>query len=287
MPEINRALSGPINIHCDHSDTMGCRDSGWIQIYAESAQEAYDNVLQAFRIAEHTDVLLPCMCTLDGFILSHTMEGLELVDDAAAKEFVGDYKPQRSLLDVDNPWTFGPLDLQNYYFEHKYQQVGAMRNAFKVIEDVGKEYGELSGRSYGFYEPYKLDDAEYVVVSMGSTAGTVTCAVDSLREKGVKAGAIKLRVFRPFPADHLLDALKGAKGVGVMDRCISFGLGGPLFNEIRSHAYGKLDVPIRSFIYGLGGRDITVPEIENIFEGVQEIAAGAEAPETTYVGVRE
>jgi len=285
MPEINRALSGPINIHCDHSDTMGCRDSGWLQIFSENAQEAYDNTLQAFRIAEHADVLLPCMVTLDGFVISHTMEALELLPDDVAKKFVGEYKPQRALLDTSKPWTFGPLDLQNYYFEHKYQQVGAMRNALKVIEDVGKEYGKLSGRTYGFSEGYRLDDADYVIVALGSTAGTATAAVDAMREKGVKAGVLKLRVYRPFPACHILERLKGAKAVGVMDRSISFGLGGPLFHEIRSAAYGKLSTPMQSFIYGLGGRDITVEQIKGVFEDLKKTATGAPA-ETRYVGLR-
>ena len=287
MPEVNRALSAPINIHCDHADTMGCRDSSWLQIYAESAQEAYDNVVQAFRIAEHPDVLLPCMCPLDGFILSHTMEALELLDDDVVKDFVGEYHPHRSLLDVDHPWTMGPLDLQNYYFEHKYQQVVAMQNALGVIEEIGKEYGELSGRPYGFFEGHKLEDAEFVIVAMGSTAGTVSVAVDNLREQGVKAGLLKLRVFRPFPKDRLIEALSGARAVGVMDRCVSFGLGGPVCHEIRGAAYGRLRAPIQSFIYGLGGRDITTGQIEGLFADLQKTAAGEEPPEETYVGLRE
>jgi len=286
MPEINRALSGPINIHCDHSDTMGCRDSGWIQLFSESAQEAYDNVLQAFRIAEHKDVLLPCMATLDGFILSHTVEPVELLPEETVKEFVGEYAAHRSLLNVDNPWTFGPLDLQNYYFEHKRQQVEAMENAVGVIEEVGKEFGELSGRNYSFFEPHKIEDAELILIALGSTAGTVSVAVDRLREQGVKAGSIKLRVFRPFPGDRIIDAIRNAKAVGVMDRSISFGLGGPVYHEIRSAAYRKIDVPMQNFIYGLGGRDISVPDVCSVVEDLQKTAAGEE-PETVYVGVRE
>ena len=286
MPEVNRALSGPINIHCDHSDTMGARDSGWIQLFAENAQEAYDNVLQAFRIGEHPDVLLPVMCTLDGFIISHTMEALEMLPDDMAKKFVGEYKPHRRLLDVDKPWTFGPLDLQNYYFEHKYQQVGAMQNAFKVIEQVGKEFGELSGREYGFFEPYKADDADYIVLALGSTAGTASVAVDELRDQGVKAGLIKLRVFRPFPGDLLVSALGNAKAVGVMDRSVSFGLGGPVYHELRSAAYGRLSCPIRSFIYGLGGRDITSDQVVGVFEELQKSSEGAEFMSPAYIGVR-
>jgi len=285
MPEVNRALSGPINIHCDHSDTMGCRDSGWIQLFAENSQEAYDNVIQAFRIAEHPDVLLPTMATLDGFIISHTIEPVELLDDQVAKDFVGEYKPHRMLLNVDQPWTFGPLDLQNYYFEHKRQQVEAMKNAFGVIEDVGKEYGDLTGRSYEFLETHRTEDAELILISMGSTAGTVAVTVDRLRDEGVKAGAVKLRVFRPFPGDRIVEAVKHAKVVGVMDRSISFGLGGPVYHEIRSAAYGKTNVPMQNFIYGLGGRDIAESDIRGIVDQMQKTASGEE-PETIYVGVR-
>ena len=286
MPEVNRALSGPINIHCDHSDTMGCRDSGWIQIYAENAQEAYDTTLQAFRIAEHPDVLLPVMIPFDGFIISHTNELVEMLDDKDAAEFVGEYKALRSLLDVENPMTLGPLDLQDFYFEHKRQQVDAMRQAYRVIGEVGREFGQRFGREYSYIEEYLMDDAEVAIVAIGSTCGTARAAADLVREEGIKAGVVKMRVFRPFPVAEVVAALGKVNVVGVMDRCISFGLeGGPLFHEIRSHLYGH-SKPVLPFVYGLGGRDIRVDQIADAFRKL----ASAEAEttcEVEFVGVRE
>ncbi|HOX39153.1 MAG TPA: pyruvate ferredoxin oxidoreductase [Candidatus Brocadiia bacterium] len=288
MPEVNRALSAPINIHCDHSDTMGARDSGWMQIYAENAQESYDNILQAFRIAEHPDVKLPIMPCLDGFILSHTIEALEVLDDEKVKAFVGEYKPENSLLNVDKPVTFGAFALQDTYFEYKRQQVEAMRNAVKVIQDVGKEYGEISGRSYDLFETYMMDDAEVVIVGIGSTMGTVKFVVNQLRKEGIKAGVLKIRVFRPAPWDKVADALSGAKVVGVMDRSLSFGLeGGPLFNELRSFCRGK-KFAMCDFIYGLGGRDIGVTHISDIIRGLHKAAKSGTEPEMlTFVNLRE
>lgn len=286
MPVVNRALSGPINIHNDHSDTMGARDCGWVQLYSENAQEAYDNLIQAFRIAEHKDILLPAMVTLDGFILSHTMETIDVFeDDARVQEFTGEYNPDMYLLDTDNPFTMGPLDLQDFYFEHKRQQVEAMRNVQEVVESVGKEYGELSGRSYGIFEEYKTEDAEFIAVAMGSTAGTVKVAVDTMREQGKKAGLLKLRMFRPFPGNEIVEALSGAKKVAVMDKACSFGLeGGPVFHEIRSFAYGK-DLHFKSYIYGLGGRDITVQQIIEIFDDLE--LSSPEDDIVQFFGVRE
>jgi len=288
MPVVNRALSGPINIHCDHSDTMGCRDSGWIQLYSENAQEVYDNIIQAFRISENKSVLLPTMITLDGFILSHTMETLEILEDKQVQKFVGTYQPDYPLLDTDHPVTYGPLDLPDYYFEHKRQQVEAMKNAPDVIIEVGKEYKSLSGHPYGFFEKHHLDDADYVVVCMGSTAGTAKAAVDELREKGFKAGLLKLRVFRPFPGYEIVEAISNAKAIAVLDRSISFGLeGGPLFNEVRSFCYKNVDLPIASYIYGLGGRDINVEQITDVYEDLKRIVSTGEMVPVQYIGLRE
>jgi pyruvate ferredoxin oxidoreductase alpha subunit len=289
MPVVNRALSGPINIHCDHSDAMLARDSGWIQIWSENAQEAYDNTLQAIRIAEHPDVLTPAMINLDGFILSHTAETLDVIDDDAAREFVGTYKADRSLLDTDNPYSMGALFLTDSYYECRRQQQAAIENCIPVVEAVAKEFSDLSGRSYGLYEDYQLEDAEYVLIALGSTTGTAKVAVDQARADGMKAGLLKPRLYRPFPGAQFIDALKGAKGVAVMDRALSYGMnGGPLFHEIRSHAYGKLDVPFVSSIYGLGGRDIVVDEILGIFRDLAEVVeSGKDASQARYVGVRE
>lgn len=284
MPVVNRALSGPLNIHCDHSDSMGARDAGWIQLFSEDTQEAYDNTLQAFRIAEHPDVLLPTMITLDGFIISHTTEVLEILDDATAKKFVGEYKPLFSLLDPEHPVTMGPVDLPDYYFEHKRQQVEGMYNAPRVIEEVAKEYYELTGREYGFFENYRMEDAEAAIVVMGSAAGTSKEVVDHLRDRGIKAGLVKLRVFRPFPNEQLAQALSNLKSIAVLDRAISFGsLGGPVYLEVRSAMYGK-NIPIYNYIYGLGGRDLIPSMVESAYNDLFE---GKTEKRMRYLGLRE
>ena len=288
MPVVNRAISGPINIHCDHSDAMFCRDSGWIQLYCENGQEVYDTVLQAFRIGEHKDVLLPVMVCLDGFIISHTMEGLEVIGREAAQNFVGEYDPAFSLLDTDRPISIGPLHLTDYYFECKRQEIEAMENARRVILDVGKEYGERTGREYGFFEKYRLDDAEVAIVALGSTCGTAKVAADHAREKGIKAGVLKLRMFRPFPGDEIAEIVRQVPAVAVMDRAVSYGLrGGPLFNEVRSFA-GNGQLKLINYVYGLGGRDINASEIEGIFADLVAIKESGDPGDLyRYVGLRE
>jgi pyruvate ferredoxin oxidoreductase alpha subunit len=289
MPVINRALSGPINIHCDHSDTMGCRDTGWIQLYSENAQEVYDNILQAVRIAEHPDVLLPVMVTFDGFIISHTAEVLEGLEDAEARKWVGEYEPRYSLLNTDEPLTFGPLDLQDYYFEHKRQQVEGMRHAPGVISEVGKHYGELSGRPYDLLEEYELADAELVVIALGSTCGTAKAVIDDLRAEGTRAGLLKIRAFRPFPEVEVAQALSAAKAIAVLDRSISFGApGGPVHKEIKAALYGSgLSAGIVNYIYGLGGRDISTEQIDSVFDDLKVVAAeGTPSDNVRFVGLR-
>jgi len=288
MPLVNRALSGPINIHCDHSDAMLARDTGWIQLWSENAQEAYDNTLMAFRIAEHPDVLNPTIINLDGFILSHTAEVVDILDDETARSFVGQYKPERMLLDTDHPYSIGALFLTDNYYEARVQQQVAIEASLPIVEAVSREYSELSGRSYGLFEPYRLDDAELVLVGVGSTMGTAKVAIDALRDEGVKAGLLKLRLYRPFPAAQIIDAIQHAKAVAVMDRAISYGLnGGPIFHEVRSSAYGKMTVPFASYVYGLGGRDIIADEIKGIFRDLETVSNGADAAQARYVGVRE
>ena len=284
MPVVNRALSAPINIHCDHSDCMGARDTGWIQLHSENAQQAYDNTIQAIRIAEHDDIRLPVMVNLDGFILSHGMEGVQLLNDSEVTDFIGERKAQYPLLDVDNPVTYGPLDLYDYYFEHKRQQVEAMEHVLEVITSVGNEFGKISGREYGILEKYKLEDAEIAVIALGSTNGTAQAAVDELRKEGMKAGLLKLRVFRPFPVDEITEAVSGVKTLGILDRSISFGgFGGPLFTETRSAFLGKDNMPRTvNYIYGLGGRDINVSDIKTMFKNLKE---GKFEP-VNYLGVR-
>jgi pyruvate ferredoxin oxidoreductase alpha subunit len=267
MAVANRALSGPINIHCDHSDAMGARDSGWVQIFGENVQEAYDNSIMAFRIAEHMDIRLPTMTCLDGFIVTHSLERFEPLPDETVKKFVGEFKWKRSLLDVKNPTTFGPFDWTDYYFEHKYQQVDAMRHVIPVINQVQDDFVKVSGRRYNIIEPYRLDDADYAVVAMGSTAGTLKDIVDELRAEGKKVGSIKLRLFRPFPAQELANTLEGLKGVAILDRAVSIGASGPLFPEVRSALYEAKDKPkLKNYIYGLGGRDIKPEELKHVYK---------------------
>lgn len=290
MPVINRALSAPINIHGDHSDTMGARDSGWIQIFSENAQEVYDNTIIAIRIAEHPDILLPVMITMDGFIISHTMERVEVLDDDVVKSFVGEYDPKYKLLDIKNPITVGPLDLQDYYFEHKRAQAEAMENAYKLIKEIDEEYYKISGRRYRYVEPYEIDDAEIVLISLGSTAGTIKEVIDELRLKGMKVGGLKIRVYRPFPREEIKEFLSNALVVGVMDRSIAFGATcGPVCLDVKATLQGtKLsNLPIVDYIYGLGGRDVTPKDIEKIFGELERIKISGEVPNLPrYIGVR-
>ncbi len=290
LAAVNRALSGPINIHNDHSDTMGARDSGWIQIYCETNQEAYDTMIQAFPIAEHKDVRLPIMVCFDGFITSHSVENIVLLEDEKVKEFVGEYRPESYLLDKDNPVSVGPLDLPPFYFEHKRQQAQAMVNAKQVILETAKRFEELTGRKYGLFEEYRMDDAEVAVVIINSTAGTAKAVVDELREKGVKAGLVKIRVFRPFPFEELGKALAGLKAVAVMDKADSFSAaGGPLFAEVRSAMFDHArDTKAVNYIYGLGGRDVRTDDIMKVYEDLLEIAKTGKVKSTVnYLGVRE
>ncbi|SDJ15858.1 pyruvate ferredoxin oxidoreductase alpha subunit, partial [Halanaerobium congolense] len=219
---VNRALSGPININADHSDSMGARDAGWIQLYSEDNQEAYDNLIQAVRIGEHKDVQLPVMVCQDGFITSHAIENIELEEDEDVKEFVGTYKAEEHLINKGNPIAMGPYDTADYYMEHKYQQNRAMENAKKVIEEVAAEFKELTGREYGFFETYELEDADYALVLINSAAGTAKETIDKMRAEGKKVGLLKIRVFRPFNRDRLVELLKDVKYVAAMDRSETF-----------------------------------------------------------------
>ena len=287
---INRALSGPININNDHSDAMGTRDSGWIQFYAENNQEAYDNLCMAMRIGEHPDVLLPVMTCQDGFITSHAIENIELLETDKIKAFVGTYNNDVNLLSPKFPVSMGPYDIPAYYMEHKYQQVVAMRNAKQVILDVAKEFAGITGRQYGFFEEYRMEDADRALVIIGSSAGTAKAAVNNLREKGEKVGLIKLRVFRPFPTEELAKALGRVKAAAVMDKADCFSTcGGPVFAETRSACYGKENAPkIINYVYGLGGRDVRVDDIAFVYSELDKIVKSGETGETfRYLGVKE
>ena len=287
---VNRALTGPININNDHSDSMGARDSGWIQIYAENNQEAYDNYLQAMRIAEQPQVRLPIMICQDGFITSHAVENILLEEDAAVKAFVGEYHPENYLLKHENPLAVGPYDTCPYYMEHKVQQAHAMMHAKQAILDVAADFEKTFGRKYGLFEEYRMEDAEGAIVLIGSTAGTAKACVDRLREEGLKVGLVKLRVFRPFPAQELAQALSGCKAVAVMDKSEGFsGCGGPVFAETRSACYDLENRPkLIDVVYGLGGRDCTVDDIERVYRRLLDIAAGGPVGELyTHMGQRE
>ncbi len=287
---VNRALSGPININCDHSDSMGARDSGWIQIYAENNQEVYDNLVMAYRIGEHKDVKLPVMICQDGFITSHAVENINLLEDKEVKDFVGEYEPENYLLNPECPMAVGPYSVTNYYFEAKRAQAEALKNSKQVVLDVADEYAKISGREYGLSEEYKMEDAEEAVVIIGSAAGTTKDAVDELREQGKKVGLIKIRLFRPFPASEIAEALKNVKAVAVMDRTESYNdCCGPLGAEVTTALYrAKSDCLAVNYVYGLGGRDVRVKDMMNVYKELEEIAQTGETGETyRYMGIRE
>lgn len=302
MAVANRALSAPLNIHGDHSDAMAERDSGWIQLYCENAQEVYDTTFQAFRIGEHLDVQLPVMVGLDGFTLSHTLENIHTMPDEVTRKFVGtrqlpnvtthEGKTVPYKLNPDDPMTMGPVAMPNYYFEFKRQQEEAMRNALRIIPQIHDEFADLSGRSYGngLVEPYQLEDAEYAIVCVGSTAGTVKAVIKELRSQGKKAGLLRLRTFRPFPANEIINALDNVKSVAVMDRSMSFGgRGGALFHEVRHALYDSPNRPqIVDYIYGLGGRDTSPAQIRQIYGETEKISSTGKVDERIrYLGLRE
>ena len=286
---VNRAVSGPLNIHNDHSDAMGVRDAGWIMLFSENNQEAYDNTIMAHRIAEHKDVQLPLMICQDGFITSHSIENIELIEDDKVKEFVGEYHPEHYLLNKKEPIAVGPLDLQAYLFEHKFGQAEAMRNAKQVILDVSKDFEKMTGRHYSLFEEYRLEDAEVAIVCMNSTAGTTKFVVDNLREKGIKAGLLKIRVYRPFPGEEVAKALSNVKAVAVLDKSDSLNAaGGALFEDVTSSLYvNKVSVPTVNYIYGIGGRDTKASDIESVYTDLLEIKENEKIQNPyRYLGLR-
>ena len=302
MAVANRALSSPLNIHGDQSDSMAERDSGWIHIYVENAQEAYDSILQAFKIAENVGVSLPIIVGLDGFTLSHTLERVDTLSDQTVETFLGERQLPNVLthegktvpfkLDPDNPMTMGPIALQNYYYEFKRQQDEAMKNALKIIQEINSEFAKISGRNYGngLVESYMLDDAEVAVVCVGSTSGTIKVVVDELRQEGIKAGLLRLRTFRPLPVEELRSALKNVKAIAVMDKSMSFGgFGGAVYHEVRHALYdAPAHPPIVNYIYGLGGRDTNPRAFRTIFEDLIRVTkTGRIEKQITYFGLRE
>lgn len=281
----NRALSAPINIHCDHTDSMFLRDAGWIQIYSEDAQEAYDNTLIALKTAENKKVLTPAMVMQDGFITSHNVQNVKILDDETAQKFVGKYEPEFPLLNTEKPITVGPLDLFDYFFEHKYQQAEALENSKKIIRQVDKEFYNLTGRKYDFIEKYKTSGADYIIIALSSTCGTAKIAVDKLQKEGKKAGLLKIRVFRPFPSEEIAKAVAKAKSVAVLDRSTSFGNFSPVFTEVRSTLYDLEKKPkLYNYIYGLGGRNIGLDDIEKVFNDLEK---NNSSKNINYIGLRK
>ena len=288
---VNRALSGPININNDHSDSMGIRDAGWIQLYAENNQEAYDNFLQAMPIGEDPSVRLPVMVCQDGFITSHALENIVLLDTDSVKAFVGEYHPEHYLLKAENPLAVGAYDLGCHYMEHKVQQAEAMKAAKARILEVAARFEALTGRKYGLFEAYRMEDAEVALVLIGSSAGTAKEAINELRAQGKKVGQIKVRSFRPFPSEDICEALKNVKAFAVMDKDDSFNAHcGPMFAEVTASLYaaGISGPKGINYIYGLGGRDVRVESIQHVFAELEKIAATGEVGETyRYLDVRE
>jgi pyruvate ferredoxin oxidoreductase alpha subunit len=287
----NRPISSPLNIHGDHSDTLSCREAGWIQLYSETNQEVYDNMIQAVKISEHPDVRTPVMVCMDGFQTSHNAENLFVESDAWVQEFVGTYKPSfTTLLDVNNPTTHGAYDLPNWLFEHKREQHEAIVNAPEIIAKVGKDFGKATGREYGFIEEYRMEDAEYAIVAMNATAGTAKHVCDEMRESGIKAGVLKIRVFRPFPFKEVAESLKQLKAVAVFDRMFPNGAqGGVLFNEIRSSLYNYAVKPVVvNYIYGIGGRDLLPRHVKAAYNRLLDIdKTGEVGPTIDFLNMRE
>lgn len=286
---VNRTLSGPININCDHSDGMGARDTGWIQIYAENNQEAYDNFIQAYPIAENEKVHLPVMVCQDGFITSHAVENIELLEDEPVREFVGEYEPEEYLLNPGKPIAVGPYSVSNYVMEAKKNQEIALEQSKEVILEVARKFAAISGREYGLFEEYKTEDADYIMLIMGSAAGTAKQAVDDMRENGKKVGVLKLRVFRPFPAEEIAQALKNCKAAAILDRCESYnGNGGPLGSEVTAGLFrAKVMIETVNYIYGLAGRDFTVGDAVDVFEELEDmIVNGKKVQQYQYIRLR-
>lgn len=285
MNVVNRALSSPINIHCDHSDSMACRDAGWIQIYSQNPQEVYEHTLLALKIAEHKEIMLPVMVMQDGFITSHSVEPVEILDDETVKSFIGTYKPENSLLLSKNPVTFGALELQDYFFETKRQQEEAMNNFFKYYQDIAQELTKLTKKEYPLIDKYYTEDADAVIISLNSTSSTVKSVINKMRKQNKKVGSINIRFFRPFPYTELREALSNIKSIAVLDRSFSFGANSPLMTETINSLFGSnKNQKIQSYVYGLGGRPIYEKDIESVFN---DLLNEKFSLNKKYIGLRE
>lgn len=278
----NRAISAPLNIHNDHSDSMRARDTGFIQLYCESNQEAYDNTIMAVKIAERAK--LPVMVCYDGFITSHSVENITLMENEEVESFVGKYQPDEYLLDDSKNISMGPLALQKDFFEKRKELADAMVNSKGIIKEVSEEFYNITGRKYDLYEEYMLDDAEIGIIALNSTAGTIKDVIDELRKNGIKAGLLKPRTFRPLPWNEISLSLKNLKALAIMDKSDSINAySGPLFSEITSAMYSsRVYVPTINFIYGLGGVDVTKRDIEKVFNKLENLSKTFRTDKTTY-----
>lgn len=278
MADANRAISAPLSIWNDQQDSIAQRDSGWMQIYVENGQDALDSILMAYKTSENNKVLLPSMVCLDGFILTHTVEPVEIPSQEQVDRFLPKYKPEHAFLNPEAPMSLGTLTDPDYYMEARYQIEEAMENSLEVIEKTNKEFEEIFGRKYDLVEEYKCEDAEIIIVAMGSICSTVRVCVDEMRDRGEKVGLLKIRVYRPFPQEKIQKAVQNAKKVAVLDKNISFGVGGALYNDIKA----KIDVEAYDFIIGLGGRDITPNYIEEVVEKTKN-----PEKDVTWIGLKE
>ncbi len=286
---VNRALAAPLNVNGDHSDMYLGRDAGWINLCSYNPQEAYDLTLMAFRIGEDLNVRLPVMVHQDGFICSHTAQNVRPLQDEEAREFVGEYKAVNSMLDVANPVTHGVQTEEDWHFEHKARQHNDLMNSFKTIKEVFAEFKDRTGREYDLVYTYKMDDADVAIFALGTTVESARIAADQMRQKGIKAGVVSLRVLRPFPFKEVQEALSNVKAVAAMDRSAPGGTFGALFNEISAAmlAAGKAPI-VLNYIYGLGGRDTTIDMLKGVYEDLDKCAKAGEAvvPLQQFIGLR-
>ncbi len=287
MPVVNRTLAAPIGIWCEHNDTMPERDSGWLQVYCEDNQEVLDMVIQAYKIAEDERILLPIMVNLDAFILSHTVEPVELIDQKLVDAFLPPYKPKHSYLDPDDPMVIGTFSPPEYIQEMRYQTEMSMQMAREVIGEITEEFADKFGRDYGgLIDTYRMDDADVALITLGTVTGTARDVVDDFRAKGKKVGLVKLRFFRPFPTREIVEIAHKVKALGVYDRAVSFGSGGPTWIETRNAIYGHKNIPVLGFLAGLGGRDVNPEDVAFMFDSLLEASKGVVKAPISWIGTR-
>ena len=279
LADANRAISAPLNIWNDQQDSIAQKDAGWIQIYVENAQEALDTTLMAYKVSENPDILLPSMVCLDGFILTHTVEPVEIPDQEMVDEFLPPYVPEHAYLDPKDPMSIGNFADPEYYMEARYAMDVAMEKSLDVIQKTCDEFAEIFGRQYGLIEEYKTEDAEIIFVAMGSLCSNIRVIVDQLREKGEKVGLLKIRSYRPFPSDAINEAVKNCDKIAVVDKNFAIGMGGSLYSDMKV----KVDKEIYGFIAGLGGRDITPEAINEIYEKTKNVPE----KDVTWIGLKE